>query len=135
MNNKQKTIILVSLIPAFLVSCVDQEKGKLDNRVLEYWTAKINKNYEKAYEYLSPGWQKNESKQSFASRMGTSKANWLSASIDEKICSKSYLCEVKIKIKYEYEFQGAMSDTIEIESVVSENWIMKDNVWYNVPKK
>ncbi|HPI95728.1 MAG TPA: hypothetical protein PK055_08050 [Gammaproteobacteria bacterium] len=127
-------LLLISTI-LLLSACTDKEKGKLDNRVKDYWTAKINKDFKTAYQFLSPGWRKNEAETAYIKRMGFSKVKWLEANNVKKICSKESVCKVLVDIKYEYTFKGVGGEKIEVESTQEENWIMKENVWYNVPTK
>ena len=41
--NKLKLALLIISTAIFLIACEDQEKNKLDNRVIDYWNLKINK--------------------------------------------------------------------------------------------
>ena len=131
---KKVKLLLISTI-LLLTACTDKEKGKLDNRVKDYWTAKINQDFKTAYQFLSPGWKQNESQESFTMRMKASRVKWLTVKLEKKECVQIDLCKVYVNIGYEYKFGGAISNTISIESIVKENWILKENVWYNVPEK
>jgi len=131
--NKIKIILLILSTVMLLSACEDPEKGKLDSRAMEYWRYKINKDFDKAYEYLSPGWRSTESKETFARRMSLSVVKWLSVKIKEKICSEKDLCVVVFEIVYEYRFKGGVGGEIQVPSEVKETWMMKGNVWYHVP--
>lgn len=130
---KIKIISIIFITSVWMTACVDQEKNKLDNRVLDFWHAKINKDFKKAYEFLSPGWKVNESKQAYIQRMTASKIKWLSVKINKKICHEVDVCQVKIMLEYEYQFRGAFSEKIIVPSELNENWIMDSNTWYIVP--
>ncbi len=124
------------LLTIFLITaCKDSEKSKLDNRAIDYWNYKINKDFKSAYQFLSPGWKTNESELAYEQRMGGSKANWLNVKLKSKQCSQTDLCSVTVLVEYEYKFRGAVSRKMKVESSVSENWIMKDNIWYHIPVK
>ena len=129
--NAVSLILLVSL----LTGCVDTEKNKLDNRVLEYWNHKINKEYQAAYEYLSPGWKSNEDMESYDRRMKSSRVEWKSVKLLGKECSETYLCTVTVEIEYEYMFKENMGKKVLMPSSLKENWLMQDNVWFHVPIK
>jgi hypothetical protein len=131
--NKIKSIILLMASTMLLTACQDKEDGKLDNRVLAYWNFKINKDFKSAYEYLSPGWKKNENIDGYVIKMYSGKINWTGVKIIDKQCEKVNVCSVKVEITYEYQFKGAANNKIEVSTVLTENWIMKDNVWYNLP--
>lgn len=120
---------------ALLSACVDKEKGKLNNRAIDFWKFKIEKRFDKAYEFLSPGWRSGESKESYVLRMGQSKIKWTDVKVAKKTCSQKDLCQLLLEITYLYKFKGAVSEKMEITTQVSENWLLKDNNWYHVPIK
>ena len=130
--NKIKLICLTLITSILLISC-NNEKNKLDNRVQDYWNYKIAHDFSKAYEFLSPGWKANEKVESFQRRMAMSSVKWINARVIEKKCSQTYLCEVKVGIEYEYRFKRAMNKVMKLETSLKENWIMKNNIWYNIP--
>ena len=132
--NKLK-LVMLSLTFLFLSACVDSEKDKLDNRVLDFWKLKIDKKYKESYQFLSPGWKKTESEIAYVERLNRSKVNWIKADLIEKQCSDTSICEVKIKLSYEYQFKGVASEMVTVETNLTEKWIMKSNKWYNLPKE
>lgn len=133
MNKIEATII--TTIVLFTITACNQEKNTLDNRVMDYWSHKINRDFDKAYEFLSPGWKGKEDKDKYARRINKSVVNWLSINIKEKQCSEAYLCTVISEIEYDYNFRGAVNEKMKVKSDIKERWIMKDNVWYHVPIK
>lgn len=134
MNKLKLTIILIAA-SLLMTACEDQEKNKLDNRVIDFWNHKIERDFSAAHKFLSPGWKKNESEVSFIQRMNRSTVSWLNVKIKEKQCSEKYLCTVIVGVEYEYQFKGSMGEKIRVPSQVTEKWLMKDNIWYNVPIK
>jgi hypothetical protein len=132
--NKLNTIVLILLV-SILNGCVDAEKNKLENRVIDYWNHKINQNYIAAYDFLSPGWKSNEDKDAFERRMNMSKADWKTVKFLNKECSETYLCTVTIEVEYEYIFKEAGGNKVLLPSTLKENWLLQDNIWYYVPIK
>ena len=131
MINKSIMIVIATLL---MTSCGDEEKGKLDNRIKDYWSAKINKDFKTTYQFLSPGWRKNESEEAYIRRVSKTAVNWLGIEVKEKKCKAVNLCDVIIQVEYEYQFKGAMSQKMNVASEIDETWLMKDNVWYHIPK-
>jgi len=131
--NKIKLTILLITTAVLLTACQDKEAGKLDNRVLAFWNFKISKDFKSAYQFLSPGWKINEKESVYTLRMGMSKVKWIDAKIKDKECKQTDLCIVRMTIDYEYQFKGVTSEKMVVSTTLSENWIMKDNVWYNLP--
>ncbi len=118
-----------------LSACQDPEKGKLDNRVIDYWNLKINKDYKKSYQFLSPGWRSNEAELPYMQRMLMTRVKWLSVKLIDKVCTQKDLCEVKIEMEYEYQFRGSFGDKMKVSAEIKENWIMRNNIWYTVPSE
>ena len=116
-----------------LSACVDKEKGKLENRVLDFWKYKIEKRFDKAYDFLSPGWRTTESVESYALRVGKSKIKWISAKVDKKSCKQKDYCIVTVLITYSFKPKHAKKEMV-VESPIKENWLLKNNTWYQLPK-
>lgn len=137
MNKKHNFLSILSLmlVTTMMTGCVDSEKNKLDNRVADYWNYKINKEFDKAYEFLSPGWKSSEPQEAYQQRMVASKVNWTKASFNKKECSQPDLCKVFIDIEYEFNMRAGGNTLMKVPTTVSEKWIMKDNRWYQVPDK
>lgn len=133
--NKLKITLLLIGTAILLTSCEDQEKNKLDNRVIDFWNFKIDKDYKKAYNFLSPGWKSTESQESYAQRIEQSVVTWIDVKLKKKMCSKPGLCQVGLEVTYEYMFRGATTQKMTIPTMLVENWMLIDNIWYNVPIK
>jgi len=136
MNKIQKItpLIMLMITAVFMTACTDNEKNKLDNRVKDYWDAKINKDFDVAYEFLTPGWRTTEDKRSYVNRMAGGKIEWVSVKTKSKECTQVDVCKVKVTLSYVYRFPGR-GGKIETDSDLTENWLMKDNTWYHLPKK
>lgn len=124
-------MVLVTLL--IMTACGDAEKNKLENRAADYWKFKIEKNFKKAYQFLTPGWRKTDSEAAFSQRLITSKVKWLDSKVTKKECSQPDLCIVTMEITYEYQFRTSGSQKIKADSMVKETWILKDNTWYHLP--
>ena len=135
--NKIKLILLIIATGTLLTACQPDESGKLENRVKAYWQHKINKEFDKAYEFTSPAYKRLNSKQAFIILMINNKLQWQDMKIVKKQCKRPDLCLVKMSIKYKYKFKGLGTGgaETEVETPLSERWIMKDNVWYVTVKQ
>lgn len=131
--NKLKLATVIAVL--MIVTACDQEKNKLDSRAKDFWMHKINRDFDKAYDFLTPGWKSSETKESYVRRMSQSTIKWRSIEIKDKQCSEKYLCSLSLKVEYEYTFKGSMAGTIKVPSEIRETWLMKNNTWYNVQNK
>jgi hypothetical protein len=132
--NKIKIILLLVTTAFLMTACVDKEKNKLDNRVKDYWEAKIAKDFKKSYTFLTPGWRKTENEDVYSNRLSDINIKWMSMEFKSKTCTKPTVCSVGVLIKYSYKFPTG-GGNIETDTVIKENWLLIDNVWYNLPKK
>ena len=134
MNKTFKCLSILTLLGT-LIACVDKEKNKLDNRVADYWKYKINKEFDKTYEFLSPGWKASEELNIYQQRMIASKVNWTEAKLNKKECEQVNFCTVYSDIEYEFNLKASGNNLMKVPTIVSEKWILKDNTWYLVPEK
>ncbi len=134
--NKTKFILLIIATTLLITACQPDESGKLENRVKAYWQHKINKEFDKAYEFTTPGYKKLISKEAFMLTLSTAKLEWKGMKIDKKQCEKPDLCVVRMLIKYKYKFHlgGFAKQDMEVETPLSEKWILSNNTWYVVQK-
>lgn len=96
-------------------------------RALERWQALIHGDFDKAYDYLSPGYRAVNPLNLYRGRFGHAVV-WEQAGIKQIACTAK-ACEVTVSIHYRYparNYQG--------ESTVEERWIGEDNHWWLLPK-
>lgn len=129
-----KKVALMALVAGGLVGCDNSSKA-IEDRVVERWQAVIDSDYEKAYEYFTPAYQKNESLDAFKLRTEQAKLNvsWKNAKFDSKACEEA-VCQVKVKVTYMYQFPQKSMGSVEAETTINENWINKGGNWYFLPK-
>ena len=131
--NKVKIVLLILAVSLMMTACEDQEKNKLDNRVIDYWKFKIDRNFKEAYKFLSPGWRATESEIAYAQRMSQSTISWKDVKMEGKNCTQKDLCVVTVSITYDYSFKAVGGKLMTVETDLDETWIMKNNIWYHVP--
>ena len=128
-------LLAIALISLQFTACIDTEKNKLENRATAYWDYKVKKDFKKAYEFLTPGWKKTESMQSYERRFLNSKVNWTKSAFNNKKCSKPDLCRVTMAINYEFMFKSASNKLMKMDDFITDTWVLKDNIWYVLPIK
>lgn len=128
----KKTLTLSAMALA-LAAC--QGNLTFEERVEDRWAAIIDKDYERAFEYFSPGYKANESVESFQLRREKANINfdYIKAKFASKKCESS-ACEVKIKLTYTIDMKRNNMPKIEnIETTITEQWVEIDSQWFLVP--
>lgn len=130
--NKLKTLLCLSALLS-LAAC--QQKEDLPTSVENRWAAVIAQEYDKAYDYFSPGYKAIEAPDAYKLRMAAAKLNvkWKSAAFGSQECSSEDVCKVQVKITYEYSFPKRSLGGMEVNTEISENWIRTDGKWHLVP--
>ena len=122
----------------FLVACdpmgetVQSPQALVKARVEARWQAMVAGEYDKAYEFLSPGFRSRVSPEEFRGRF-EGRTEWTGVDIqgvdcEEEICVASVLAR--------FRFLGAPPfPPYDGEAAEKENWIISDGEWWHVPRK
>ncbi len=102
-----------------------EEVGK---RALERWQALIQRDFEKAYGFLSPAYRSAVSLESYKSRI-SERIRWTEATLKGVSCEEAR-CEVTLEVGYRY-----VSKPFDYEGrkTVKERWIHSQGGWWYVP--
>ncbi len=132
---KLMTAVAVLLLLAACGSEKSTPAETLEKRVVDRWQAKIDGEFEKAYQYFTSGYKKTEPVESYAARMGASKVAWSAVSYKGQDCESETLCNVQVGIKFTYKFATPGVGEMAAEQTLNEVWMNKDGVWYYLPVK
>ena len=130
---KIKLLIMTGVL--VLAGCSDSIED-LDSKSVKRWEAIIDSEYEKAYEYFTPGYKKTESLAAYASKIANAKVRveWKSAKFIGRDCESEVKCEVELEVLYKYSFPRKSMGELEVPTKIVENWINKNGKWYFLPK-
>jgi hypothetical protein len=117
-----------------LAGCADKANpDNVDRRVVERWNFLIAHQAEKAYDYLSPGFQATQARDVYATAMNNRPLQWKGAKFNRKECDADR-CKVDVDVTYMVALPGAISKPVESTSTQSETWILVKGEWYFLPK-
>ncbi|ADE16670.1 conserved hypothetical protein [Nitrosococcus halophilus Nc 4] len=105
----------------------EEEVGR---RALERWQALIQGDFNRAYEYLSPGYRAVNSFELYRARIGKA-VQWKEATLKNVSCADK-ACKVTVNIRYRYV--GPRVESYEGESPVKEKWTQVEGEWWFLPK-
>ncbi len=101
-------------------------------RAVARWETLIDRQFDKAYDYLSPGYREVRPREDYAKIMGGRPLQWTNARFVSATC-ETETCAVSIEVHANFEMPVMRVGTVETLTVVQENWILSDGEWYLVP--
>jgi len=130
-------IILTCFISAVTVLCCTAaikppkmtDEEVLRRRVEEYWSYKIKGQWDKAYVYESPDYQRRVALVAYVMRNGRSIVKWEGFNIVEALTSGE---EGYAKVDRKYRYLIPESKRAAFNRVVEEKWVKKDGEWYRL---
>jgi len=102
-------------------------------RAAERWSALVDRQFDKAYEYLTPGERQAVDAQSYAVRMATSAGTteWVKADVRDVAC-ETEICQVQVGLTYIYRGSISAMQGQEMQDVLQEKWILVNGAWWYV---
>jgi len=135
--SKRSLATLAALCAAMLLSAcaaTGKKTETIEERVNGRWAALLAKDYEGAYEYLTPGFRSSVSLQQYQRSIENRKVRWTSAKYVNSNCEESS-CAVRVNIGY--TVYGLLPGVKSMNSTqhAEETWILVDRKWYLVPQQ
>ena len=142
MNRSTPMRALATLLVLLLAACASAGGGaggatpqeQVMRRAAERWQYLIDKQPDKAWEYLSKGVRSAKPQAEYAVEMKARPVKWLSVEPLEADCEGDR-CDVHIKLVYEVAIPGMASEPMQTPSYLDERWIRQDGRWVHVPKE
>ncbi len=104
----------------------------VEQRALKRWELLIDKQFEQAYELLSPGYREVRSKEDYVKIMRGRPLQWTRVHFRKADC-EAEACSVDLEVHAEFEMPVLRVGTVETLTVLTENWILDGGTWYLVP--
>lgn len=133
---KNKTLIFRALFLAsvivVLTGCTgpgSEPEQPLDERVLARWSHMIERDFEAAWDYYSPGFRQTNPREDFARDMERRPVRWHEAEVVELSCDEDR-CDVTVRITYQAAGAPAGMGRMRIPRELEEQWIRLDGQWW-----
>ncbi len=128
-----RVVLVGALLLAAIAGCTNTSNpDNVDRRAVERWNYLIAHQAEKAYDYLSPGFRKTQTREAYAAAMNNRPVQWKKATFNGKECDAER-CKASIKLTYAVRMPGLASTPVETTTTQSETWILVDGQWYLLP--
>ncbi len=142
---KIATYLVVSLSVILLTACGSTggvktttyqgsaEEKKIAQRAEQRWAYLSTGEYDKAWEYFTPGHKRFESKEAFNLRMRQKRVDWKKGQVVDVDCDEEGVsCDVTVKLDYVYHSPKSMVGDVEASTEVEEKWVKLKNKWFYV---
>jgi len=124
------------IVTAALTGCATTDTRTAEERVadraLERWQAQIDKDWDKAYTYLSPGYRETNSVQRYRANHGGS-ATWSDPELKSIDCPEVDVCDVQVVASYEVRIPRIGNH--QGRRPMQERWILVDEEWWLFPRR
>lgn len=101
-------------------------------RAIKRWEMLIDKRYEDAYAFLSPGYREIRDVEAYVKVMRGRPVQWTRVHHKGSKCQPES-CIVDIEVHAQLEMPVMRVGTVDTLAVLNENWILSEGEWYLVP--
>lgn len=109
------------------------EEKKVAQRAEQRWAYLAAGEYDKAWEFFTPGHKRFEDKEAFNLRMRQKRVDWKKATVQEVNCdTENTACDVILKLDYVYHSPKPMVGDVAASTELEEKWVRLKNRWYYV---
>lgn len=105
----------------------------VDKRAVERWNLLITGKPDKAYNYLSPGYQKTKPRDIYAAEMGSRPVRWKKVQFISKDCNEGDVCHVLLLVDFTVKMNAGMPGEASSVDVIKEDWLNLGGHWYYLP--
>ena len=127
------------LVALFLAGCAagggTKPAESLADRAVARWNYLINKEPEKAWEYMTPGSRQVAPRDQYVRETLVKPVQWTGAEYESQECQSADACEVLVNVKFRVRSHLTGVGMLDAERRLVETWIRVDGQWYFLPKE
>ena len=117
---------------AATTSSKSSPEEQVKQRAVARWNLLIERRFDEAYELMSPGYRQTMAKDLYLKTMKDRPVKWTGVSFLAATCEPE-VCSVRLTIDAEFKMPVMRVGTVEVQDIVTENWVLNDGEWYMVP--
>lgn len=107
----------------------------LKQRAQQRWDYLVDKQADKAWEYLTPGYRATVSRERYADGMNNRPIQWKSAKVHKIECDQPDRCTVYVSVTYTAPIPGLGQGSGPLFSPSKEVWLLLGKKWYHLPRE
>lgn len=140
MNQKKNSVLQLGfgvfmLLAVWSLAGCQSEKPpaaeSLEDRILARWTAVIERDFETAWGFYSPGFRQTNPLEPFVNDMNGRPIRWLEAELLQLDCEDD-VCNVRLRVVYTPVVGPAGLIGTQIPTILDERWLRIDDRWWFV---
>ena len=130
-NSKNSSLLIVIAAMALLAACGDNRPPEeiVAERAQARWDAMVDRDFEKVWEFYSPGFREQSSKSAFAADYARRPMRWDSARVVSVDCQERR-CETEFEVSYTVTGGPGTLAGMENTRSVDNVWIEIDGQWW-----
>lgn len=137
-KRKAQITMLAALAAVFMAGCASTGGGSggtsaLVERAEARWDAVLGGDFERAYQYYSPGYRSSHTRGDFEVTMRLRKVQYREAEYAEHACEGDR-CDLKFNVKYRIASPVPGLDKWEGNTIIDETWIRTGDEWWYLPE-
>lgn len=103
-----------------------------EERAVAKWTLLINRDFDGAWEFLTPGARSATGREDYIASMMGRPVNWLGVRFIEKRCETEDSCLVSLEVPFQVGLSRG-AGMVTAPSFISERWLRLDGAWFYAP--
>lgn len=131
MKNKTLNRIILLLLVFGLTACGGpaEPEQTLEERVMARWQHMIERDFEAAWAYYTPGFRQTTPQLDFARDMGRRPVRWTAARVVGKECEEE-ICQVDVEVEYRAVGAPSGQSQMRLTRTIEDQWVFLDGQWW-----
>ena len=117
---------------AATTSSKSSPEEQVKQRAVARWSLLIERRFEEAYALMSPGYRQTMASDLYVKTMKDRPVQWTAVSFLAATCEPE-VCSVRLNVEAKFNMPVMRVGTMEVQDIVTENWVLNDGEWYMVP--
>ncbi len=131
MKNNVFCLPLLAGLALVLSACggPSEPEQTLEERVLARWEHMIERDFEAAWEYYTPGFRQTTPRLDFAHDMTRRPVRWTAAEVVGTDCEEE-LCRVAVELEYRVPGAPSGQSGMRLSRTIEDQWVLLDGQWW-----
>ena len=126
-------LTLTVLLLLLLVACgAEPSEQSLDERVLARWGHMVERDFQAAWVFYTPGFRQTNPQQAFANEMAQRPVRWTGVEWMGAECAAD-VCEVTVRVGFRAVGAPSGMSSVEVVRDLRERWLLIDGQWWYSP--
>ncbi|NEZ04583.1 nuclear transport factor 2 family protein [Wenzhouxiangella sp. XN201] len=133
MQNKTWPLLFIvaALVISLLAGCQPAEEPQsVEERAQARWDLMVERDFESAWEYYSPGFRETGEQDDFAEDMQNRPVRWRDARVLVASCEEEDICIVEAEVTYQPVGGPSEVSGMKMTRILKERWIRLDGQWW-----